>query len=145
MLTAKSEHNLNHTETLSSMVQKDICNDINESELKKCNAQDSILVENVLLIAQAELQMLQLKKISIEIKSSLIKILCPLTNKFKVTLSSLRNIQHYSPARIHEVSVHVNHNETMLCIEIMDYISRVTSNEIDVVRVAKRKRSFFGF
>ena len=145
MLTAKSEHALNHTETLSSMVQKDICNDINESELKKCNVQDSILVENVLLIAQAELEMLQLKKISIEAKGSLIKILCPLTNKFKVTLSSLRNIQNYSPARIHEVSLHVNHNETMLCVEIMDYISRVTSNEIDVVRVAKRKRSFFGF
>ena len=56
MLKTKPESTVNNT--LSSMVQKDMRNEINESELKKCNAPDAVLVENILLIAQAELDMM---------------------------------------------------------------------------------------
>ena len=143
MLKTKPESTVNNT--LSSMVQKDMRNEINEPELKKCNAADAVLVENILLIAQAELDMLQLNEINVEIHGHCIKVSCPLTTKVKISLSCLRNIQNYSPARVHDISIHINNNETILCIEIMDCISRVTSHEIDIVRLAKRKRSFFNF
>lgn len=144
MLKSKPDSTESNT-TLSSIIQKDMRNEINIPELKKCSATDAVLVENILLIAQAELDMLQLNEINVQIHGHCVKVSCPLTNKVKVSLSNLRNIQNYSPARVHDISIHMNPNETILCVEIMDCMSRVTSHEIDVVRLAKRKRSFFNF
>ena len=91
--------------SLTSILQKGIQNEVPSNILDQCSNEDRVLVENILLIAQAELATLNLPSTTIGILNNKTIISCTLVGAdARIGLESMRAIQAYSPARILDVS-----------------------------------------
>ena len=90
---------------LHAMLQKDIHNQVPEAVLKHC-AEDRVLVENLLHLAQTELLVLNLASTTIVHEQQKLVIHCCLTGPApSVCLTSMRALQAYSPARVGEARI----------------------------------------
>jgi hypothetical protein len=103
--------------------------------------EDRVLVENLLLVAQAELEILNLASTTVVASESIVRVSCALAGPSPlVALSNMRTVQAYSPARVRDVRAVLQENRLLLVIDVHDRNARVTASEIDVVRLVKRRR-----
>lgn len=127
--------------SLGAMLQKDLKNEVPESVLAQLPPEDRVLIENLLLVAQAELEILNLASTTVVASESSIRVSCTLAGPSPlVALSSMRTVQAYSPARVRDVRAVLHENRLLLVIDVHDRNARVTASEIDVVRLVKRRR-----
>jgi hypothetical protein len=54
----------------------------------------------------------------------------------------MRALQAYSPARIADVRAHMENGVLFLCIDVTDANARISTTELEIVRVCKKKRLF---
>ena len=88
---------------------------------------------------------MNLASTTITSESGKVLVKCALAgSEAKISLTSMRNIQNFSPARILDVKAQLAANTLYLQLEITDTHTRLTCVELDVLRVRKRKRVFFG-
>jgi hypothetical protein len=127
--------------SLGAMLQKDSKNEVPESVLAQLAPEDRVLVENLLLVAQAELEILNLASTTVVASESIVRVSCALAGPSPlVALSNMRCVQAYSPARVRDVRAVLQENRLLLVIDVHDRNARVTASEIDVVRLVKRRR-----
>ena len=127
--------------SLGAMLQKDSKNEVPESVLAQLPPEDRVLVENLLLVAQAELEILNLASTTVVASESIVRVSCALAGPSPlVALSNMRCVQAYSPARVRDVRAVLQENRLLLVIDVHDRNARVTASEIDVVRLVKRRR-----
>lgn len=130
--------------SLTSILQKGIQNEVPSNILDQCSNEDRVLVENILLIAQAELATLNLPSTTIGILNNKTIISCTLVGAdARIGLESMRAIQAYSPARILDVKAQVQSGSLSLSIHVTDGTARISATELEVVRIFKRKRVSF--
>jgi hypothetical protein len=132
-----------HREPLSlhAMLQKGMSNDIPDSVLEQCPETDRLMIENLLRIAQAELVVLNLAGTIINVEGHKTVIRCPLTGPSPgVSLSSMRSLQAYSPARISEVRALLVDGQLNIAFEVCDFSTRIGTSEFEIVRITKRHR-----
>ena len=100
--------------SLNSMLQRQLHNEVPEEVLRQCPEADRTLVENILRLAQAELVVLNLASTIVLIEGRKIILKCTLTGPTPtVSLSSMRSLQAYSPARVLEVKA-MGHDGSLL-------------------------------
>lgn len=127
--------------SLGAMLHKDSNNEVSEAVLAQLPPEDRVLVENILLVAQAELEILNLASTTVVISEGAVRVSCTLVGPSPlVALSSMRTVQAYSPARVRDVRAVLHENRLLLVIDVHDRNARVTASEIDVVRLVKRRR-----
>ena len=127
---------------LHAMLQKDIHNQVPEAVLKHC-AEDRVLVENLLHLAQTELLVLNLASTTIVHEQQKLVIHCCLTGPApSVCLTSMRALQAYSPARVGEVRIVLQEGSMHLVIDVCDPSVRMGATELEIVRIVKRHRLF---
>lgn len=132
-----------HQLSLNGMLQKNLQNEVPATVLEQCAAQDQTLIENLLLLAQVELETLNLASTLITAKNGGTMIKCALTGtEARVGLACMRALQAYSPARIADVRAHMENGVLFLCIEVTDANTRISTTELEIVRVCKKKRFF---
>ena len=127
--------------SLGALLQKDLNNEVPESALAQRAPEDRVLVENILLVAQAELEILNLASTTVVLSDGVIRISCTLAGPSPlVSLSTMRSVQAYSPARVRDLRAVLQDNRLLLVIYVHDRLARVTASEVDVVRLVKRRR-----
>jgi len=52
----------------------------------------------------------------------------------------MRSLQAYSPARVLEVRAVVHDSNMLLVVEVSDATSRITTSELEIVRITKKRR-----
>ena len=57
-----------------------------------------------------------------------------------VSLSSMRNLQAYSPARVLDLRTMLHEGHMFLLIDLSDSLTRISTTELEVVRVIKKRR-----
>jgi hypothetical protein len=131
------------TNSLGALLQKDLKNDVPESVLAQVPQDDRVLVENILLVAQAELEMLNLASATVVVAAGTLRISCTLAGPSPiVSLANMRSVQSYSPARVRDVRAMLSENRLLLVIDVHNANSRVSASEIEVVRLTKKRRFF---
>ena len=129
--------------SLHAMLQKDMHNDVPEAVLQKCADADKILVENLLRLAQTELLVLNLASTTIVTEGHKTIVRCALTGPTpSVSLSSMRALQAYSPARVGEVRTIMQEGSMLLVLDVCDSSVRMGTTELEIVRITKRHRVF---
>jgi hypothetical protein len=123
------------------MLQKELHNEVPDAVLRHCPECDRVLVENVLRLAQVELVVLNLASTTVALEPRKTVLKCALTGPApSVSLSSMRSLQAYSPARVVEVRTTLNDGSMLLVLEISDANSRISTSELEIVRITKRRR-----
>lgn len=127
--------------SLSSMVQKQLKNEVPESVLVQCPEADRTIVENVLRLAQVELTVLNLASTTVAVEGRKITLKCALTGPTQtVSLSSMRSLQAYSPARVLEIRAVLADGSMLLVIDLSDATARISTSELEIVRITKKRR-----
>jgi hypothetical protein len=127
--------------SLGAMLQKDLNNEVPDAVLAQVPLQDRVLVENILLVAQAELEILNLASTTVAVSEGTLRVSCALAGPSPlVALSNMRSVQSYSPARVRDVRAVLSDNRLLLVIDVHDASARVTASEIEVVRLTKTRR-----
>lgn len=129
--------------SLGVLLNKDCQNEVPASVLAQVPLSDRVLVENILLVAQAELEILNLASTTVVESGGLLRISCTCAGPSPVvSLCNMRTMQSYSPARVRDVRAVLSDNRLQLVIEVHDANTRVTVSELEVVRVTKKRRFF---
>ena len=127
--------------SLHAMLNKDMHNEVPDSVLNHCIDSDKVLVENLLRLAQAELSILNLASTTIVTEGKKTVVRCALTGPTpSVSLSSMRALQAYSPARVAEVRIVLQEGSMMLVFDVGDASVRMSTTELEIVRITKRHR-----
>ena len=130
--------------SLHAMLHKDINDEVPHSVLNTCADSDKVLVENLLRLAQAELSVLNLASTTVVAEGKKTVVRCALTGPTpSVSLSNMRALQAYSPARVLEVRTALQEGSMILVFEISDSSVRMSTTELEIVRITKRHRSLF--
>ena len=127
--------------SLNSMLQKQLNNEVPDAVLRQVPEADRVLVENVLRLAQAELVVINLASTTVAVESRRTVLKCALTGPTpSVSLSSMRSLQAYSPTRVVEVRTTLHDGSMLLVLEISDANTRLSTAELEIVRITKRRR-----
>ena len=127
--------------SLHVMIQKGINNNVPESVLDKCPDTDRILIENLLRLAQAELLVLNLASTIVLTEGHKTVLRCALTGPSpSVSLTSMRSLQAYSPARVAEVRTVLLEGALHIVLDVCDVATRIGTTELEIVRITKRHR-----
>jgi hypothetical protein len=137
--------------SLGALIHKDFNNEVPESALVQLAPEDRVLVENILLVAQAELEILNLPSTTVVTSDGVVRVSCALAGPSPIVfLSTMCSVQAYSPARVRDMRcapdnllllvINVHDNRLLLVIDVHDRLARVTVSEVDVVRLVKRSR-----
>ena len=128
--------------SLHAMLHKDMQNEVPDSVLNHCTESDKVLVENLLRLAQAELSVLNLASTTIVTEGKKTVVCCALTGPTaSVSLSNMRALQANSPARVVEVCVALQEGSMMLVFDVCDSSLRMSTTELEIVRITKRHRT----
>ncbi len=127
--------------SLNAMLQKELHNEVPDAVLRQCPEADRVLVENVLRLAQVELVVLNLASTTVTVEGRKVVLKCALTGPNPcLSLSSMRSLQAYSPARIVEIKAVVHDGNMLIVLEIADANARISATELEIVRITKRRR-----
>lgn len=127
--------------SLSTILQNGAANSVPDEVLEKCANEDRVMVENILLVAQTEINTLNLASTTIVVDKARITARCAFTGpEPQVTLSQLRAIETYSPARVSDIRVSLNNGILNLTVVICDSSCRITSSQTEIIRVARKRR-----
>ena len=111
-----------------------------DNVLANCLPEDKVVVENVLLVAAETVPNANLAATTLARGNGRYRLSLPLAAPLLVTLSQLRAIQTYNPARVAEAALHADDGKCALVIHVIDQATPLTVSEFDVVRVCKRTR-----
>lgn len=127
---------------LSAMLQKGLHNDIPDAVLQNCtDPADRILIENLLRLAQAELVVVNLTSVTIVTDGNKLVVRCALTGPApSVSLTSMRALQAYSPARVGEIRTSLVEGTLFLVLDVCNAMTRIGTTELEIVRITKRHR-----
>ena len=127
--------------SLGSMLNNVIRPKICESVFNPCLPGDRMLVENILMVAQEICPALNVTTTSINKKGLSYTAMIPLaTASEAIGLHHLRDIQAFCPGRIQNIYV-IFRNETMnIQIEIQDETAPITSTQLDIVRISRKRQ-----
>jgi hypothetical protein len=124
--------------SLHAMLHKDIQNEVPDSVLNHCSESDKVLVENLLRLAQVELSVLNLASATIVTEGKKTVVRCALTGPTpSESLSNMRALQAYSPARVAEVRIALQEGSMMLVFDVCDSSVRMSTTELEIVRITK--------
>ena len=127
--------------SLQSLLQQGVNNTVPDSVLEHCPEAERTLCENVLMVAQAEIDILNLASTVVTVSGSSIILRCNVQgSESSVSLNQLRTIQAYSPARVRDVAVGLFSNTLTLSITIADSNTRVTASDTEIIRVVRKRR-----
>lgn len=130
--------------SLTAMLQKDIQNEVPPAILLQCPEIDRVLVENLLRLAQSEILVLNLASTTIVADTNKLVVRCALTGPApSVSLTSMRALQAYTPARVAEVRIVLQEGTMLLVIDVCDSGVRIGTTELEIVRIVKRHRPWF--
>ena len=114
---------------------------IPDSVLEQCPEADRMLCENVLMVAQAEIEVLNLASTVFAVNGSTITMTSTVQGQeASVSFSQLRSIQADSPARVRDTTVGIHGNTLVHNIVIADSPSRVTASDTAIIRVVRKRR-----
>ena len=127
--------------SLHSLLQQGVNNTVPDSVLEHCPESERMLCENVLMVAQTEIDILNLASTVVTVSGSSIILRCNVQgSESSVSLNQLRTIQAYSPARVRDVAVGLCSNTLTLSITIADSNTRVTASDTEIIRVVRKRR-----
>ena len=127
--------------SLGAMLQQGVNNTVPDSVLEQCPEADRMLCENVLMVAQAEIEVLNLASTVFAVNGSTITMTCTVQGQEpSVSFSQLRSIQSYSPARVRDTTIGLHGNTLVLKIVIADSTTRVTASDTEIIRVVRKRR-----
>lgn len=127
--------------SLSAILEKNVVNTVPDALLEKCDKDDRTVVENVLLVAQAAIESLNLSSASVTLKNKSIHLYVPICGtNVSVSLHDLQCIQTSCPARVADLKVQCQVNQCLLVVVITDGTSKIQTDQIEVVRIAKKRR-----
>ena len=129
--------------SLHAMLQKDMHNEVPDAVLQKCPEADRVIVENLLRLAQSELLVLNLASTNIVVETNKLVVRSSLTGPApSVSLTSMRALQAYSPARVTEVRTAMHEGTMVLIIDVCDSAVRMGTTELEIVRITKKHRTW---
>ena len=132
---------MSETMSLSSLLHRGINNTVPDSILMQCAESERVLVENILMVAQAEIQTLNLAGTIITAKDTAVTLQCVVTGQNpSISLKQMRDIQAYSPARVTDVRVAGSDTNIVLIIVLNDSTKRVTVEDTEIIRVVRKRR-----
>jgi len=127
--------------SLGSMLHQVIRPKIPETVFAPCLPGDRLLVENILMVGQEVIPTLNVTCSVVSKTGSTYKILVPSsTDRDVISLHSLQDIQAYCPGRIQNVYVIYRNDTLNLEIDIQDETTPITSTQLDIVRMSKKRR-----
>ena len=127
--------------SLNSMLQKELKNEVPKAVLRQCPEADRMLVDNVLRVAQADLVVLNLASTTVSVEGRKLTLKTVLTGPSpSVSLTNMRNLQAYSPARVLDLRTTLSDGNMFLVIELSDSLTRICTTELEIVRITKKRR-----
>lgn len=127
--------------SLGGMIQQGVNNTVPDTVLEQCPEADRVLCENILMVAQAEIDVLNLASTVVVLNGPTITLACTVQGQEpSISLAQLRAIQAYSPARVRDAHASLRSGMLVLCIEIADSTTRVTTTDTEVIRVVRKRR-----
>ena len=100
-----------------------------------------MLVDNVLRVAQADLVVLNLASTTVSVEGRKLTLKTVLTGPSpSVSLTNMRNLQAYSPARVLDLRTTLSDGNMFLVIELSDSLTRICTTELEIVRITKKRR-----
>ena len=113
--------------------------------LDACLPDDRQIVENIAVVAQAQIPIINIGLCTLNRDTTTSKYIltvpcCGTTPVVK--LNELRAIQTYNPARVNDIRAFVSEGTFYLRIDICDETMPLTCSELEVVRMTKRSRWF---
>jgi len=111
---------------------------IPENALSVCLLPDKTVVENAIFVSLEYIKELNITETSITKHGLTYNIKIPFSGdaEHKISLSSLRNIQNWNPARISEIFV----ENGFIRIVMLDETKPISVQEIDIIRMSKKRR-----
>ena len=114
---------------------------IPENVLLPCLEGDRQLVENIIIVAQEIIPTLDVTRTTVSKEGGTYTVTVPsATASDIVGLNELRDIQTFCPGRIQNIHVLFRNDSINLRFAIQDETAPITSTQLDIVRVCKRKR-----
>ena len=124
--------------TLASVMRRRVP----EHVLQLCAAQDRVLLENIVHLAQQVVPELNITLADAQKQGEVYTVRIPASAaEIVVHLSQLRDIEAYSPCRILEVGVKVAGDGVSVVIRVATENRPLVFSEVDIVRISKRGRS----
>lgn len=109
--------------------------------LDSCLEADKIVVENILTVLCDAATTLSITQASIERKSNSYVITIPLATEGSISYNAIRQAISYSPARVQDVLMTARGTlQPAVVLHIGDEKAKITSTEVDVIRLQKRMR-----
>lgn len=120
-----------------------------ENILSQCSLEDKVVVENILLVMAELIPNANVAATVLSKTKGKYKLSTPLAVPLSLTLSQMRALQTYNPARLTEVSLKIEERPTdsqshacFVVLEVADQSTPITVQEIEVMRMSKRSRWF---
>lgn len=117
-------------------------NELPEQILSSVSEDDRMVVEQIMLVAQAAFHSLNISAASIQVDNGKYLVTTPFEGKrTTVTLADLRAIANYNPARIADIRVCLSETHgPRLRIDICNEATRMPCSQLDILRVSKRSK-----
>jgi hypothetical protein len=124
--------------SLSSVLHTSHRPKVPESVLSVCLVADKTVVENAIFVSLEYIRELNIAETGITKQGLTYNIKIPFSSEgeHKVSLSSLRNIQNWNPARISEIFI----ENGFIRIVMLDETKPLSCTEIDIIRMSKKRR-----
>lgn len=109
--------------------------------LDSCLEADKVVVENILTVLCDAATTLSITQASMERKSNSYVITIPLATEGSISYNAIRQAISYSPARVQDVFMTARGTlQPAVVLHIGDEKAKITSTEVDVIRLQKRMR-----
>lgn len=127
--------------SLHSVLSQTIRPTLSATVLNVCLEADRVVVENIAMVALDVISLLNIPATMITRAKTTYELSIPITvDSIRISIDSLQKIKTYSPARIHDVFMHIEKQNKYLVIVIGDERNITKFSETDIVRINKRSR-----
>lgn len=126
--------------SLGSMLHSVIRPKIPDAMLMPCLPGDRQLVENIIMISQELIPTLDVTRAALTKQGTAYSVVVPsATATDKVGLNELRDVQGFCPGRIQNIHILYRNDTINVQIDIQDETMPITSTQLDIVRVSKKR------
>jgi hypothetical protein len=127
-------------DTLGHAIANVMRRTIPEHTLLNVPESDKILLQNIVHLVQDSITDVNVSLMEVEKGVDVYIIRLPMSMRtFTVTLEQLRQIQAYSPARIHDASVTLASDTPYITLRVTTEARPLMYSEIDIIRIRKRR------
>ena len=127
-------------DTLGHAIANVMRRSVPEHTLLNVPESDKILLQNIVHWVQDSIAEVNVNLMEVEKGVEVYNIRLPMSMRtFTVTLEQLRQIQAYSPARIHDASVTLTSDTPYITLRVTTEARPLMYSEIDIIRIRKRR------